>query len=65
MPKGSRRGNGILLDFHVMRHMRDIEALLTYEGTVEIQTLLAGREITGRAPSPDAIASNQAAGRLG
>ena len=25
-----------------------MEALLTYEGTVEVQTLLAGREITGR-----------------
>ena len=37
-----------MLDFHVMRHMRDIEALLTYEGTVEIQTLLAGRDITGQ-----------------
>jgi len=40
-------GNGILLDFHVMRHMCDMEALLTYEGTAEIQTLLVGRDITG------------------
>ena len=40
-------GNGILLDFHVMRHMADIEALHTYEGTETIQTLIVGRNITG------------------
>ncbi|MCD2195286.1 acyl-CoA dehydrogenase family protein [Actinomycetospora endophytica] len=40
-------GNGILLDFHVMRHMADIEAIHTYEGTATIQTLIVGRDITG------------------
>jgi glutaryl-CoA dehydrogenase len=40
-------GNGILLDFHVMRHMADIEALHTFEGTETIQTLIVGRDITG------------------
>jgi glutaryl-CoA dehydrogenase len=40
-------GNGILLENHVMRHMADIEAIHTYEGTETIQTLLVGREITG------------------
>ena len=40
-------GNGILLDFHVMRHMADMEALHTYEGTETIQTLIVGRHITG------------------
>ena len=39
-------GNGILLDFHVMRHMADMEALHTYEGTETIQTLIVGRDIT-------------------
>ncbi len=39
-------GNGILLD-HVMRHLADVEALHTYEGTETIQTLLVGRDITG------------------
>jgi glutaryl-CoA dehydrogenase len=29
-------GNGILLDFHVMRHLCDMAALVTYEGTAEI-----------------------------
>jgi glutaryl-CoA dehydrogenase len=40
-------GNGILLDRHVMRHMADIEALHTFEGTETIQTLIVGRDITG------------------
>ncbi len=40
-------GNGILLEFHVMRHMADIEAVHTYEGTETIQTLIVGRDITG------------------
>ena len=40
-------GNGILLDYHVVRHMADIEAIYTYEGTADIQELLVGREITG------------------
>jgi glutaryl-CoA dehydrogenase len=40
-------GNGLLLDYHVIRHMADIEAIYTYEGTEAIQTLLVGRDITG------------------
>jgi len=40
-------GNGILLDFHVIRHMADIEAIHTFEGTETIQTLIVGRDITG------------------
>ena len=40
-------GNGILLDYHVVRHMADIEAIHTYEGTETIQTLIVGRDITG------------------
>jgi glutaryl-CoA dehydrogenase len=40
-------GNGILLDYHVMRHMTDIEAIYTYEGTEHIQSLIVGRDITG------------------
>ena len=38
-------GNGILLDYHVMRHMTDIEAI--YEGTEHVQSLIVGRDITG------------------
>jgi glutaryl-CoA dehydrogenase len=40
-------GNGILLDYHVMRHMADMEAIHTYEGTETIQTLIVGKDITG------------------
>jgi glutaryl-CoA dehydrogenase len=40
-------GNGILLENHIIRHMADIEAIYTYEGTADIQTLIVGREITG------------------
>ena len=40
-------GNGILLEHHVIRHMADIEAVYTFEGTETIQTLLVGRDITG------------------
>src|SRR5580765_524007 len=40
-------GNGITLDFHVIRHLCDMEALVTYEGTAEIQSLIVGRAVTG------------------
>jgi glutaryl-CoA dehydrogenase len=41
-------GNGILLENHVMRHMADMEAIYTFEGTETIQTLIVGRHITGQ-----------------
>jgi glutaryl-CoA dehydrogenase len=40
-------GNGILLENHVIRHMVDIEAIHTFDGTETIQTLIVGRDITG------------------
>ncbi len=40
-------GNGILLDHHVIRHMADLEAIHTFEGTETMQTLIVGRDITG------------------
>jgi len=40
-------GNGILGDRHVMRHLCDLEATYTYEGTYDINLLVVGREITG------------------
>jgi glutaryl-CoA dehydrogenase len=40
-------GNGILFDYHIIRHMADMEAIHTYEGTETIQTLIVGRDITG------------------
>jgi len=41
-------GNGILLEYHIARHYADIEGVFTYEGTDTIQSLIVGREITGR-----------------
>jgi glutaryl-CoA dehydrogenase len=40
-------GNGILLDYHVARFFADAEALYSYEGTHEMNTLIVGRAITG------------------
>lgn len=40
-------GNGILLENHVIRHLGDVEALHTYEGTESIQALILGRDLTG------------------
>jgi glutaryl-CoA dehydrogenase len=40
-------GNGILLDHHVGRFVADAEAIYSYEGTREINTLIVGRAITG------------------
>ncbi len=40
-------GNGILLEHHLARHFADMEAIYTYEGTNEVNTLIVGREITG------------------
>lgn len=40
-------GNGLVLDFHVARHLTDMEVVHTYEGTEQIQQLLLGRSITG------------------
>jgi glutaryl-CoA dehydrogenase len=40
-------GNGVSLDFHVIRHMNNLESVYTYEGTHEIHTLILGAAITG------------------
>lgn len=40
-------GNGILLQNRVIRHMTDVEALHTYEGTESVQALILGRDLTG------------------
>ena len=40
-------GNGVLLEYHVARHLSDMEIVYTYEGTDTIQSLIVGRDITG------------------
>jgi glutaryl-CoA dehydrogenase len=42
-------GNGILLEYQVGRFVADAEAIYSYEGTREINTLIVGRAITGLA----------------
>ena len=39
-------GNGITLEHPVMRHMVNLEAPYTYEGTAEIHTLILGHALT-------------------
>jgi glutaryl-CoA dehydrogenase len=45
----SMGGNGIVLENDVIRHFADAEALYSYEGTREMNTLIVGRAITGKA----------------
>ncbi|MGW7535109.1 acyl-CoA dehydrogenase family protein [Amycolatopsis sp. NPDC054798] len=40
--------NGISLEYPVIRHMNNLESVLTYEGTVEMHTLVVGQAITGQ-----------------
>ncbi|GAB3790412.1 acyl-CoA dehydrogenase family protein [Nocardioides ungokensis] len=39
--------NGISLEYPVIRHMTNLESVLTYEGTVEMHTLVVGQALTG------------------
>ena len=41
--------NGISLEYPVIRHMANLESVLTYEGTVEMHTLIVGQALTGEA----------------
>lgn len=45
--RGVLGGNGILLEHEVARYFADAEALFSYEGTHEMNTLIVGRAITG------------------
>jgi glutaryl-CoA dehydrogenase len=40
-------GNGVLLEYHVARHLADMQAVYTYDGTDTMLALIVGREITG------------------
>lgn len=42
-------GNGIADEYHVIRHVMNLEAVNTYEGTHDIHALILGRAITGLA----------------
>ena len=40
-------GNGILVDREMGKIFSDVEAIFTYEGTAEVNTLIVGRALTG------------------
>jgi glutaryl-CoA dehydrogenase len=40
-------GNGISDEYHVMRHVMNLEAVNTYEGTSDIHSLILGQNLTG------------------
>jgi glutaryl-CoA dehydrogenase len=40
-------GNGIQIEYHVMRHAANLETVNTYEGTHDVHALILGRAITG------------------
>ncbi|MEU4222800.1 acyl-CoA dehydrogenase family protein [Nonomuraea sp. NPDC026600] len=40
--------NGISLEYPVIRHANNLESILTYEGTVEMHTLIIGQALTGQ-----------------
>jgi glutaryl-CoA dehydrogenase len=39
--------NGITLEYPVIRHMNNLESVLTYEGTSEVHQLILGKAVTG------------------
>lgn len=45
--RGVLGASGITLDYPVIRHMVNLESVLTYEGTNEIHTLIVGEALTG------------------
>ncbi|MDH5748770.1 MAG: acyl-CoA dehydrogenase [Rhodospirillales bacterium] len=47
MARDMHGGNGIADEFHVIRHMVNLETVNTYEGTHDIHALILGRAITG------------------
>jgi glutaryl-CoA dehydrogenase len=42
-------GNGITLEYPIIRHMNNLESVFTYEGTNEMHTLVIGHALTGLA----------------
>ncbi len=45
--RGILGGNGITLEYPVIRHMNNLESVFTYEGTNEMHTLVVGQALTG------------------
>ncbi len=47
MARDMHGGNGISEEYHVMRHLANLETVNTYEGTHDVHALILGRAITG------------------
>ena len=47
MARDMHGGNGIHDEFHVIRHLMNLEVVNTYEGTADIHALILGRAQTG------------------
>lgn len=47
MARDMHGGNGIQVEYHVMRHAQNLETVNTYEGTHDVHALILGRAITG------------------
>jgi glutaryl-CoA dehydrogenase len=47
MARDMHGGNGIQIEYHVMRHLTNLETVNTYEGTHDIHALILGRALTG------------------
>ena len=47
MARDMHGGNGVADEFHVIRHVMNLEAVNTYEGTHDIHALILGRAQTG------------------
>jgi len=45
--RGIHGANGITLEYPIMRHMTNLESVITYEGTEEVHTLVIGHALTG------------------
>ncbi|HZD00447.1 MAG TPA: acyl-CoA dehydrogenase family protein [Actinomycetes bacterium] len=45
--RGILGANGVTLEYPVIRHMNNLESVLTYEGTSEVHTLILGQALTG------------------
>jgi glutaryl-CoA dehydrogenase len=45
--RGILGANGITLEYPIVRHMNNLESVITYEGTNEIHTLILGKALTG------------------
>ena len=47
MSRDMHGGNGISDEYHIIRHVMNLEAVNTYEGTSDIHALILGRSQTG------------------